>query len=99
MDYIADVGALRVNLKPALPLLLRDWLALQELGVTMETMSKATLPVMHALAKYVITKARPDVPDEAILNMTMTQLKKVFTSVAESEEEDVDRPSSTSSTS
>lgn len=95
---VVVVNGKSVDLSPALPLLLEDWLKLEEVGVTIETMQKATLKVMHELAKFVIHKADASVTADDILKLRMAQLRDIFAIVGEAEVAELNRPSTTSST-
>lgn len=99
INPVVTVNDKEVDLSPALPLLLEDWFALEDKGVTMETMQKASLKVMYELACHVIHKASPSTDLAGVRKMTMSQLRDVFSVVAEAEMASVpNRPSTTSST-
>lgn len=81
------------DLTGALPLKVRDWRALEKQGIRLSD-GAGNLSIERAavLAQYVLKKARPEVADDFVDDLTLPELMAVATEVPRVEAAAVDRP-------
>ena len=94
-DKIIVLNGKSINLKPALPLVLKDWRELEEKGIDPNSLSSGKVSQMIGLVFHVLHKADPTVTIDDIESLAITDpaIQGVINSINDQEEQSLDRPS------
>lgn len=89
------VAGIEFDLNKALPLKVKDWKALEAQGVGLRQVSMAgevTVDNLSKLAQVVLKKARPEISDDFVDELTLEDLVQIAKAVPQSESEAMNRP-------
>ena len=74
-----EINGKKVDLLKALPMTLKDWRVLKERGVSGDKL--AEMEGIETYARYLITKANPEISDDDIDLLTQTELTQILNCV------------------
>lgn len=90
MPRLLRLGAREVDLDKALPITVRDWRALKKLGINVLTVFQDLDPDnVFLIAKYLVQKADPSVPEDDLLDLPPIHLVRIFQLIGEGQDIDV----------
>ncbi len=94
MENVITLNGIEFDLSKALPLLVGDWRALEKQGVSVTNMSEVSVEKLALIAQCVLKKARPDIADNFVDGLTLTDVTKIATAAPQAEEEalETERP-------
>lgn len=82
-----NLKGIEFDLSVALPLLVKDWLALEAKGIKLQDLSiqNSGVGTMAALAQYILKKANPAIPDDFVDGLTIDDCVKVASEIPKAE--------------
>lgn len=90
MPKVVKLGDREVDMDKALPITVRDWRALKALGINVLTVFQDLDPDnVFLIAKYLVHKADPGVPEDYLLDLPPNHLIRIFQLIGEGQDIDV----------
>lgn len=90
-NFKVTVNGVDFDFNSVLPFKIKDWLALQKLGVDISNFD-GSLNSMTNIALHLMKKAKPDLQAGFVDELTLTQVSDLAKMVTNAEEAGVDRP-------